>query len=561
MPPQPGEELQGAFEKWLRSADEKRLDADECWTAAPRHGSHFATCVKTFGLDALEERILAAVWAAHGGSRPVVPEQLARIASVSSAVIEGKLGPEGKLVRHGLVELTQAPSGRSPLELGVGLAGRLAERRCVWLDGVTQIPGPAEHAAAAQKFSDRFAVGPRLQDSIKFFVGHETRLAMVSGATARDAFALGAAVGRKLNRAVVLVDGVELAARPDRRAALRALRRDAELDGSVLVLHQALALRDAWSVLRQALADAATKPLCVLVCDEGELPFLPIAPGDEYPRVLEIRLGKAEAPTLATTATATATAAPSLGDPAPRPDPFAPYRQQAAADAERAMGTNSVDVRQAASSAMRMPTPSRTTMPPPDRADLPKPAPVEVAPAAPVPAPAVAVAPPAEAPAPALAPVAEAAPLPDEKSDKKAKKGKKSKKAENAPSADASPAAVAAPEPSPAAASEPPPAPPQPPQPPLEVPKNATPRILAQICMTSPNPEQRIELMAQIAGLKDPFVVAALRANAKSEHAGVRAAAETVMQGLFGPNWNAQRSIPKPVQPPRSDDDRGPPGY
>ncbi len=33
------------------------------------------------------------------------------------------------------------------------------------------------------------------------------------------------------------------------------------------------------------------------------------------------------------------------------------------------------------------------------------------------------------------------------------------------------------------------------------------------------------------------------------------------MAGLFGANWNATRAIPKPVQPPPSDDkDRGPPG-
>jgi hypothetical protein len=56
-------------------------------------------------------------------------------------------------------------------------------------------------------------------------------------------------------------------------------------------------------------------------------------------------------------------------------------------------------------------------------------------------------------------------------------------------------------------------------------------------------------------------VVAALRANVKSEHAGVRSAAEEGMHALFGPNWNRMREVPKPVQPPRSDDkDRGPPG-
>ncbi len=531
--------LQSAFEQWLRSALDGLVDAEQLWAAAPRAGSAFEAVVKAFGLDAGEERILAAVWARHAGAVALQPAQLGRVFGATAAIAESRLGPKGRLVRHGLVEVTGAVSGRSPIELGRGLGGRLAGASYEWAQGATGIPTLQEDAAAAQRYADRFAVGPRLQDSLKFFVGHETRLAMISGASWRDAFALGAAVGRKLNRRVVVVEGWQLAGQSDRRAVLCAQKRDAELDGSVLVLAGALEVRDGWGVFAEALASAPARPLTVLLCDERELPFLAMPPGDEYLRLIEIRLGK---PELTAVATATASAAPSagLGELAPRPDPFAPYRQQAALDAERAMGPTASDIRQAASSAMRMPAPAKTMMPAAEPTALP---PAE-APVAVAPSPA-----PIESPPPPVATSVAATPgvAPD---DKKAKKGKKGKKAEKADEA-----VEAAPPPPPEPA-----APPPPPAPPVEIPKNAPPRVLAQIAMTSPNPEQRIEIMTAIADMKDPAVVAAIRANVKSEHPGVRAAAEVVMARLFGPNWNQQRAIPKPVQPPRSDDDRGPPG-
>ena len=41
------------------------------------------------------------------------------------------------------------------------------------------------------------------------------------------------------------------------------------------------------------------------------------------------------------------------------------------------------------------------------------------------------------------------------------------------------------------------------------------------------------------------------------EHPGVRSTAETVMAGMFGANWNKTKAVPKPVQPPRSEDKGG----
>jgi hypothetical protein len=95
----------------------------------------------------------------------------------------------------------------------------------------------------------------------------------------------------------------------------------------------------------------------------------------------------------------------------------------------------------------------------------------------------------------------------------------------------------------------------------LPVAADAPPDELARVLMTSPSPAQRLAIIARLRGVKHPAVVAALRANAMSQHPGVRAAAEAAMAALFGPNWSTSRPIPKPVQPPPTDDkDRGPPG-
>ncbi len=119
---------------------------------------------------------------------------------------------------------------------------------------------------------------------------------------------------------------------------------------------------------------------------------------------------------------------------------------------------------------------------------------------------------------------------------------------------------VALPQP-PAAASPPAAAAPPPASfveaPPMDVPESATPDDLARISIQSPSATQRVELMNALSSHKSAAVVAALRHNAKSEHPAVRATAESVMASMFGANWNKTRAVPKPVQPPRSEDKGG----
>ena len=46
-------------------------------------------------------------------------------------------------------------------------------------------------------------------------------------------------------------------------------------------------------------------------------------------------------------------------------------------------------------------------------------------------------------------------------------------------------------------------------------------------------------------------------ATARSENPAVRQAAEAAMAQMFGDKWSNTRPVPKPVQPPRDDKDRG----
>jgi hypothetical protein len=80
------------------------------------------------------------------------------------------------------------------------------------------------------------------------------------------------------------------------------------------------------------------------------------------------------------------------------------------------------------------------------------------------------------------------------------------------------------------------------------------PAELARLSTTSPDASVRIDAINKLAAFRSPAAVAALRANVRSEHAGVREAAERAMAELFGPEWNRTRPVAKPVQPPRSDD-------
>jgi hypothetical protein len=95
----------------------------------------------------------------------------------------------------------------------------------------------------------------------------------------------------------------------------------------------------------------------------------------------------------------------------------------------------------------------------------------------------------------------------------------------------------------------------------IDIALDAPPDQRARAAMLSPSPSQRIDLLRSLAGMKTSVVVAALRHNVKSEHAGLREVAESLMAQRFGAAWNRSRAIVPPAQTPPSDDGgRGPGG-
>jgi hypothetical protein len=194
------------------------------------------------------------------------------------------------------------------------------------------------------------------------------------------------------------------------------------------------------------------------------------------------------------------------------------------------------------------------------RKDPVKPAPVSPPPTVNVPPPVQLAPKPAPAAAPAAAPakVTRRGQMPERIADKLRSRGIDPDTIEWQGEAEPEPEAAA---PAPVVVAQPATAVEKSTQPYVDVPADAKPDLIAKVASTCPNPDQRAELIERLRGVKSPAVVAALRANAKSEHPVLRAVVESVMAQMFGTNWNVTRAVPKPVQPPPSDDkDRGPPG-
>ena len=334
--------------------------------------------------------------------------------------------------------------------------------------------------------------------------GAAATLLTLDGCGRRETHELALGLARHLGRGVLVVDGELAADAPDAALLLACARREADCEGDVLVVCEAGALGERWRAL---LAPPAGEAMTLIVLADAGRTRDPVAAAPFSVRRLSLHAPVA----------APAPAEPRVEDkPAPPVDDGLDHiRQQAIRDAERALGV------------YRAPPPPPSKVSPP--AAPPPPSPTSAGkrsakgaqyfggeaverPAAPPPTPAPpTAAPPTPAP-PTPAPSADAAAL----------------------AGDGTPVALAA---------------------------DAAPDELARVAMTSPSAAQRIDLINRLRGIKSAAVVAALRANAMSQHPAVRAAAEAAMASLFGPNWNATRPIPKPVQPPPSDDkDRGPPG-
>ena len=476
----------------------------------------------------------------------------------------GVLGASGRLRAHGLLSVDTVPGGLA----GSSDEVRLAPGVALLLAGQPVEPEMLgvgiERITAADRGPISETLGTLVREDV---IGTTARWVAISGITPAEGERLAAAIARRLARPAIRVDGRLLArlSAADAWTLLAAVRRETDLAESALLIDGAGSLGG----LLRALSAPPPSATRVLLADDRRVPDL-AAPAGFSMRILVLDGA-------GTAVTAESAGAPrgdgsSPAPQAPIPASIEAARRQAALDAARAMG-RPLDL---------PPMPAATTpaRPPPS---VP-PSPAASASPAPVAAPASAAPPRAEPPPPVAPPMTR-----EERMRRAAQFVGTS-----TPARRRSPAEQAQ-----AAADEPPPAPSAPPAmsiaspatapaavaaaaapspdggesavanlatgdpseslPHVPVPEGATFADFLRILREAPNPFQRATLLRMLAdsGNRDVHLVALLRDFLRADHPAVRAAAEYGMTRLFGPNWNRTRAIPKPVQPPRTDDEKG----
>lgn len=542
-------------------------------SAPPEADAALLQLRSVFGLQPGEERALqlalaverspalAQALAARSGGRGLLAWMVEEIAG------PGLLAPAGRLRAHGLLVVDGIPGGTPAAFDVVRLAPGMRER----LDGAAPSPASMGMGIDAISAADRGALPEPLMTLMKDDVlGSTARWVSVGGIAPADAEKLAAVVARRLGRDSLRVDGRVVArlAPGDAAALLAAARREVDLVGSALLVDSA-----AWlgGGLLKAIGAPAVAVSRVLLCDERKVPELAVPAGFTSRSLVLDGAPPADG-------AARPDVPGGLAAPPPVPPSIEAARRQAALDAARAMGR-----------ALDLPP---LPPPPPAAPDAPRPPPAASASAsAPASAPSTPVA--AAEPPRAEPPRAPATPEPELSLEELGRRaamyvGSSVPARKRSPAERAAAARPATPEPA-APPPDPPPspgpamaAPPDPGTPaassdttpgsasmatgdPSEslpyvpVPEGATIADLIRLVREAANPFQKAALLRQLgdAGVKDVSVVSLMRAYTTSAHPAVRAAAEYGMLRLFGPTWNRSRPIPKPVQPPRSDDDKG----
>jgi hypothetical protein len=534
-----------------------------------------ARLVELFRLSRSEQR---AIYHLLVSDTPLAVSALADRLDLELAATIALLGPEGTLRGRALVE-AEARAGLGfllPCDLvTVGRALHLfcGESEKIPVDdatlfashapGVTYFAAPPPGTAWAQELiGDKRppAVAEVVRDHLG--AGHAVAL-WLGGVGPTDVMPLIQALRARLVRPVVLVESALLAGwpQPELFAALRRLRRDADLRGAVVVVSDVKLLGGAYRALCQPRPVGQTAP--VVLCgsdDKPPLGKLPQGAAFETPLVIAttslLRSALPAAPTNAAEENAVDPALLASREEA---------RRRAAHDAALAMGrpippelnepskavppppaaaTRQVPV---ASPIYKPPPPASYTPPPPAAEEEPPPG---ARPMNPRLAAALAKA--------GLPPAGSAAYQTEQHTQRPSVGGPAAPPPAEAPPVAAPPPAAEAPD---AASAEPPGAVPEDDQPPLPLEENASLDEVLRVIRTTPNYAQRIQLMRGLAGKRAPAVIQMFRSFTTSAHPGVRTAAEAGMASLFGANWNRTRAISAPTQPPRSDDGgRGPGG-
>lgn len=530
--------------------------------------------IELFNLREAEQRVLQALLA--DGSAGLTLRELAGAAQVEVLRLISDLLPQGTLRRHALVEVD------ADAELGcLRPADRVRPARGLELLCSASSPLSAEPTLIAEQLPGLLLLQPPPPDTAwaeelrtekpppqlmelareKLAAPHPVLLGL-SGASPEAALQLALAARLRLQRPVLFLDGAALAGWPIAQlaAALRRVRRDADLRGAALVVSEAGQLGSSVRALCCPRPAGQTAP--VVLCGAGTVALpgaLPPAARGEaalVPTVASLRPAAA-----ASGAAAPAAAGTESEDPAVLASRDE-ARRRAAVDAARAMG-KPIPADLLAAASPPAPVPATPVAAPRPAAAAPAPAPKPVPPSA--------SAEPAPEPVgrprnPRLAAALAKAGLPPIGAAGHAQVREPAPEAEPASRAEPAPAPAHAPELTPA-----PPAPPPSSEPPVEVPAEDQPPLplddepslddTLRVVRTTPNNAQRMSLLQRLAGAKSPAVIQIFRQFVTNPHPGVRAAAEAGMASIFGPNWNRTRAIAPPVQPPRSDDSgRGPGG-
>jgi hypothetical protein len=532
--------------------------------------------IELFHLGEAEQRLLRVLLA--DGSAGLTLHKLAGAARVEVPRLLADLLPEGTLRRHALVEVdADAELGclrpadlvrpARGLELWCSASSPLpAEPALIasQLPGLLLLQPPPPETAWAEELRTEKPPPQLMELARERLVAPHPVLLGLSGTSPEAALQLAQAARLRLQRPVLFLDGTALFGWPlaQLTAALRRVRRDADLRGAAIVVSEAGQLGSSVRALCGPRPAGQTAP--VVLCGAGTVALpgaLPPASRAEAALVPTVASLRPAAP--APGAAASSAAGAETEDPAVLASRDE-ARRRAALDAARAMGKPiPADLIAAASP----PTPVASTVVAAAR------------PAAAAPAPAPKPAPPPPPPSTEPAPEPVGRPRNPRLAAALAKAGLPPIGAaghaavrESAPEAE--PASRPAPAPEAALAPEAAPTPAAAPatselasellpddQPPLPLDDDASLDDLLRTARNTPNHAQRRSVLQRLAGMKAPAVIQIFRQFTTSPHPGVRAAAEAGMASVFGPNWNRTRAIAPPVQPPRSDDSgRGPGG-
>jgi hypothetical protein len=247
----------------------------------PNPASLPARLIELFHLSEAEQRVLRALLA--DGSSGLTLRELAGAARIEVPRLIGDLLPEGTLRRHALVEVdADAELGclrpadlirpARGLELWCSASSLLTAEPALiagQLPGLLLLQPPPPDTAWAEELRTEKPPPQLMELARERLVAPHPVLLGLSGTSPEAALQLAQAARLRLQRPVLFLDGTALAGWPlaQLAAALRRVRRDADLRGAALVVNEAGQLGSAVRALCGPRPAGQTAP--VVLCGAG----------------------------------------------------------------------------------------------------------------------------------------------------------------------------------------------------------------------------------------------------------------------------------------------------